>query len=372
MFEPILQEYEALAPKPEKPEHPALTFDSEDTEPIAQLVLTLQRNDPVRNLAMSLLAGRGVDLPDPSPLIRAVNGCRPRDWRRGAAAAWCLANVNLSAEDRASVASRLAAIVDNRIPYDHLGAAFGRLFKVCGAITALVILPILLYTAPNWIGSLGALLATAIATVMAGTLFFLLLSGVVVGPFLVPLSVAADKSRVNRVRAQAAETLGALGQPESVDVLADAAHEIGSRVRNPAHDALLRILPTLTEQHRGTLSAQTVPNLCRLLDDSEMPTTLDILRALERIGDGRAVKPVQLTIIRWSLRLPNSAVRKEAERILPVLLQRQRQEQASSILLRAADHSLNEVLVRPAASAPSEDSATLVRPVESVSHYAHE
>ena len=365
MFKRIWEEYQALAPKPPDPETPAATFDSEDTEPIAQLVLSLPRKDHVRHLAVSLLAGCGGHLPDASPLVSAVISSPAKHWRRAAVAAWCLGRVRLSDEERKFVADRLCAVVDSRIPFDHLGVAFNRVFKVCGVITGLIALSLLAVTMPEWISRWDMILAAAAATVVGGGLLFLLLSGVVIGPILIPCSVTADKARVNRVRAQAAETLGELGRPESVDALAVAARESGPRVRGAAQESLIRILPRVTEHHRGLLSAQTVPNLCRLLDDSDDARSIAILHALERVGDGRAVKPVQNAIIRWSFRSPNSSVQNEAERILARLLQWQRQEQASSMLLRAADRADDQVLVRPAISIPSEDSATLVRPADS-------
>src|SRR5262249_22483297 len=80
-------------------------------------------------------------------------------------------------------------------------------------------------------------------------------------------------SRANRVRAAVARALGRLRVPISVNALAEASIEKGrlhqasgdNKVRQAAWEALLDVLPTLTPDHYGKLRAQTVPNLCRLL-----------------------------------------------------------------------------------------------------------
>lgn len=181
--------------------------------------------------------------------------------------------------------------------------------------------------------------------------------GIIFGPFW----AARDGAKIQRVRAQVAETLGVLAEPESVEALTSAALEVSSRVNQPAQEALVKVLPKVTEEWRGRVSANAIHGLCNLLPEAGGHLAVEILHALERIGPGSAADSVAWAVHVWA----DGPVRREAERILVVLRERQRTEKESARLLRAAIDSGDAALLRASPKAAEEDSAELLRPLDS-------
>src|SRR5579863_2980538 len=105
--------------------------------------------------------------------------------------------------------------------------------------------------------------------------------------------------------------LGRLRAPQGIGALAAACRDRAEPVREAAVEALPSVLPTLTPAHYGTLDGQAVPNLCKLLYPFEAKWTRQILEALGKVGDGRAVEPVQRLIAER----PNAAIRAAAEAV---------------------------------------------------------
>ncbi len=156
---------------------------------------------------------------------------------------------------------------------------------------------------------------------------------------LLPFSMALDASRGARVRAAAARTLGRWRSPRSAAALAKAAHDPASVVRLEALKALPGVLANLTDAHYGTLPSETVPALCRLLEgrgllglDTTQRWRVQILAALEKVGDGRAVATV--APLAHHSHIPE--IQREAQRVLPTLESRLREEQSRQTLLRSS------------------------------------
>jgi uncharacterized membrane protein YgcG len=183
-------------------------------------------------------------------------------------------------------------------------------------------------------------------------LFAVLLIYGIVLPFTYLVACVWADLTLNNLRVTAVGTLRLLGIPETVMPLARATHNISynrssftQRVRTAARPALLQALSTLTSEHYLRLSPDLVPSLCIVLQKSEEGLSLEILHALEKMGDGRAVSVVE----RLTKKGKTPAVRSAAERLLPILQQRQLGEQAHSTLLRAS-HEPNDapnMLLRP-------------------------
>lgn len=172
--------------------------------------------------------------------------------------------------------------------------------------------------------------------------------------FMLPLIVALNSESLSRMRTTIANTLAYLCEPCSVSALAQAGCDRNVDVCMASRRALVTTLPTLTEEHYGTLSAETTPNLCHILEEicSAKPDfAVVLILALEKVGDGRAVETLENRLF-----LVPVAVRREADRILPLLRERKRQEEAQSMLLRASSEpsSPKEQLLRPVAGAPAE------------------
>ncbi|HLK55696.1 MAG TPA: hypothetical protein VKU00_03990 [Chthonomonadaceae bacterium] len=182
------------------------------------------------------------------------------------------------------------------------------------------------------------------------------------------LSVPIDLNYGNRTRAAAARALGRLRISESAGPLAKAV--LWRRwIRATAVQALNSILPTLTAEHYGQCEAELVPNLCRILnrqqwlgfmDVDELEMESAILKALEKVGDARAITTIQR--LAKNGRSPYS--REAAQRLLPILLERQNQEIAPQMLLRGSHISSAspEQLLRPASNTVSEPPEVLLRP----------
>ena len=163
------------------------------------------------------------------------------------------------------------------------------------------------------------------------------------------------------VQLAAAETLAVLQLPESVGALAKASRG-KKRLADVTRKALIQLLPTLTEDHYGRLPNDTTPELCALLFDGHTSEHLILLtvEALGRVGDGRAVEPMQ----KFAQLRRNSDLREIAESILPILIARREQENASSTLLRhsSAPPVAASQLLRAASASPATPPETLLRP----------
>ena len=147
-----------------------------------------------------------------------------------------------------------------------------------------------------------------------------------------PVSLLLDRKGNNRVRAAAAVALGRLQSVEAIGALTTALYDRSAGVRRAAISALKNILPLLIEAHYGQLGVQVIPNLCRALQQSDELLVLHVLSALELVGDGQATRPVEQMVKSGR----TERVRNLALRVLPMLQERQRQEKASQMLLRAA------------------------------------
>ena len=203
---------------------------------------------------------------------------------------------------------------------------------------------------------LGAWLASLVITLFA--------TGLVM-PWV---SLILDARDTEAMRLQAANTLLKLQLPESVGVLAKAARGKLATAKI-AVQALSRLLPALTPEHYGQVGADATPELCALLRYLSFPLVKEnhfiglwqkVLAALEKVGDGRAVGPVE----RFIKAAPPWELREKAEAILPILLERQERENASSTLLRgsSAPQADSSQMLRAASYAETTAPEVLLRP----------
>ena len=354
-----LEDLNKEAPKP--PERPRKDRAVAEVDfPVTRYILSLRRGDPIRELAESILAGRPPVRVDSMQLIAAVTACTFQAWKRGVLAAWCIGRLPISAEDRKLAVDRLSWVLENKAPQDYFGAAVDKLLRITGVITFFALLAGVVFSIPYWLTYPAQTMAGAAGLAVLLLFGFLFFSAFVIGPVVVPLSIAADRGRMQRLRAQVAESLGILRAPESVDALTTASLEVVSRVREPAVAALMKVLPTVTEENPGRLSAHTQAGLFKLMYDCNRDDCLAILRALGRVGSGRAAASLESLMLRWQ----DGAVRREAERILPLLRERQRQDEAATVLLRAAECRV-DALLRPAQGGTAVNPEQMLRPADS-------
>ncbi len=181
---------------------------------------------------------------------------------------------------------------------------------------------------------------------------------VILTPLMIPLSLTFEIAKANnttKVRRAAIEALGKLAAPESAAIIATAYFDRWVTVQRSAARALEAVLPALTTAHYGQTQAETTPALCRVLEQTAFRANgvsealpLALVEALGRAGDGRALAMVA----RVASEAQWGHVREAAERVLPVLRERQRQETDSGTLLRgsAPNAGASDTLLRPAGS----------------------
>jgi hypothetical protein len=84
--------------------------------------------------------------------------------------------------------------------------------------------------------------------------------------------------------------------PDSMEALTMTAMEVASRASGPGREALIKVLPHVTEKWRGRVLGSTIHDLCTLLPEVDGFDALVILRALDRFGPGNAAEFVSWAI----------------------------------------------------------------------------
>jgi hypothetical protein len=172
------------------------------------------------------------------------------------------------------------------------------------------------------------------------------------------VSLAMESMHLREIRAEAARTLGALRDPDSLAVLISCARDLSAEVRRAGTEGLPQNLHDLPPV-RPNLAPADYAKLIALLGSSEEIVVLSVLDALEKFDEGEAIQGVQRLVKRGATR----EIRAEAERILPILKDRQRRAQDPALLVRPAGppEDAPEELLRPAWGVADEDPSTLLR-----------
>jgi len=158
-------------------------------------------------------------------------------------------------------------------------------------------------------------------------------------------------------RSQSRKTIQRLSEAwdsRAVGVLAVVAQERDVELSHQAQQALINLLPRVRASDAGFVDAEGMQALIDLLREDYNELRLALLKALEQIGDERAISMVM--DLRDSPRV-NLDVRQAAAECLPALENRVRLARESATLLRASS-GLNpadaaKALLRPAAGAPT-------------------
>jgi len=287
---------------------------------------------------------------------RDPNGFR---WKERAAVCWYLRNAKGNEAQRSLAASALCEVLD-RVRVDHGGRLARWVLRclVVGYGLALVM----------WFGgAFGRPAALEFYVVLAA-----------VGPMTAVLMAAPmmllqdgfEAWRIEPPRVEAVRSLEYVGAGESLSSVARACRDRVRAVRASAADALVAIEARLTPDDYGSCG-RAVPRLCRLLQDDRPAVGVAALSALEKVGDGRAVEPVE-HLAQWiasgreRLGVEHyEGLRTGIARALPVLRDRRQRERDASRLLRPAEKPGDdaETLLRPAEPGVGGDDHLLVRPV---------
>ena len=171
---------------------------------------------------------------------------------------------------------------------------------------------------------------------------------------------AIDKTA--RKRRETAGALGLAGDPRAVGVLAVVVRDGDRTVRRAANGALLALLPRVRADHAAFITADQMNALLELGFRSQPGMQISVLKALEQVGDQRAIPMVENLVLS-----PHHDVRAQARQCLPFLIERARRSEQRATLLRGAANPGREEagkeLLRAAATAPETTPADqLLRP----------
>lgn len=175
-------------------------------------------------------------------------------------------------------------------------------------------------------------------------------------------------------RQKAASELAKINDPRAVSVLAVACRDGDPDTRTVAARGLKNILPRLQARDAAHITPEGMEALIALLRMADASLGVAILKALEQVGDARAIPTVERLAESpkrrraWAVYLdaetPQERLREAAAACLPYLRTRAEQERLRNTLLRPAQgpDSPADILLRPASAAPSTPEEQLLRP----------
>lgn len=338
---------------------PTIKIDLEEQREIARLARRLRPDNPVRQIAFALLERNTVEEETLAPLLKTLKAPLEDRWRERTVAAWAVGQWPLKAEQKAEVTDILGRIIMNR----QLGRTDRFVLRLVFAIVRTALCSLVTVAACGFVLLSGALwrgsgILTLLAILLAGVSFILLACM----PFL---SFALDVHKNHQVRQLAVRSLGRLRQPLSTGVLANTIMDRNDNVSAEAIRAFRNILPLLSSTQYGQHDRETVPALCKLLFFYHCRPILRpfVVEAIGMIGGGEAVKPIEF-VARTE---KGTGSGKIAERILPILRERQQRENDPKRLVRAASapDEPASLLLRPAQDSGSAEAHLLLRPIAS-------
>lgn len=330
---------------------------------VGRLMAPLHLDDPFRKVAKTVLATGILPAESVEPLLSHLTTFRPNRWRTQQLAAWMLQYAQGETEAQSSICTRLREIVAQwpmRSTRRRMLCAAGWALVLSGGFT---------------LSSMGLY---PVSGGFVSALPFMFVIGCIFWAAVLPVMAIADHHKMTRMREQALFALGRLASVDSLEVVAEACLE-GSAlwrrmlygkmpcdrsqtIRAYAALTLMKILPCVQKSDYGRLAASTVPNLCSILpvaakaeDVANKALVLRILRALNHIGDVRAIPAVE-PLAKGSA---SEVIRQAATRTLGILQERHRQETAPQTLLRASETkgSTPDTLLRAAVAVSEQTNA---------------
>jgi hypothetical protein len=176
-------------------------------------------------------------------------------------------------------------------------------------------------------------------------------------------------TRPSRRQKKAAAALAECEDLRVVGPLAQTLAYEDRKVQNVAVSALTRLLPRLRASDADLLDDKQRTRLYNALDwgtpSYEADFLIAILKALEQVGDEKALRCVENRAALEPQDADGRRVQKAATACLPHLRERIEQERVAAILLRPAiaPADLGATLLRPAQGVGDTDSTLLLRPV---------
>ena len=321
-----------------------------------ELVAKLSRRSPIRLLFNEIRSGKQSKYP--MAFLESVLRHRsPKKWRERALAAWMIGAVPLDADLVQGATLLLSEVLGGKIAHDRFGKGCSRSYFIAYGICAVLLTLFTVFEE----GLNPLRMASAMIGRLVASAFISVPLGLAISPVVIPTSMAKDKKRLNFILSASARTLGKMKSPHAITALTEAARDGDKTVRENSLQSLRTHLPQLTPQHYGTLNSGTVPGLCFLLNQRNRDFRLEILGALEKVGDGRALGPVT----RLHAVTKDEQVKEAAYKAMVVLAERAENEKRAATLLRPinAPGDSSGILLRPAGGSFEHDETQLLRAV---------
>lgn len=184
-------------------------------------------------------------------------------------------------------------------------------------------------------------------------------------PFHMFLQLIAGGSFIDAsasMRRNAVKALGNVDDPHMVGPLASCLADKDNEIKRMAVEALKRLLPQVKATDRRYISSEEMDLLLKQLSGKDSVLTIAILKALEQIGDEKALAEVE-----WLAENDEDApaeVRQAAQDCLPFLRIRAEEVRQAQTLLRASapvTEIAPDTLLRPAQGSVEADPNQLLR-----------
>lgn len=192
-------------------------------------------------------------------------------------------------------------------------------------------------------------------------------------PFIQMWWLLGGLGAASKLQKESVRKLAKMPDIRGIGYFVDALGFADKDVTREAAEALLILLPQLKASDAHLLNDEQRSILYKQIRGKDTKLILAILKALEQVGDEKAVPFVQERIDRKHSSGDVLRIQTAAQECMPALKARVEQERAAHTLLRAttANESDSDVLLRPAAGAGA-DSTILLQPVESLPDTDHE
>ncbi len=350
------------------PQQPTGPIDLVDGKHLLRLVRGLPRSGNLRVWAEASLAGEALPTDVIPELCRVIRGSDRAIWQHRLVASRILIATDWRNNYRDEVCDALQTVTDtavtmkdrSRIAVAQVAAG---LLLACTLLTIVGTMAMVIVQSPE----MRWLTLTVTCGLFAGIIYG------VAGAVSASMQVTTARALTRRLSIR---MLGELGDVRALGEVAGAALDLDLDVSSEARQVLPGLLNALRLEHYGTLDWNVVPALCGLLDCTDRALVVVTLGALERAGDGRAAECVRRQVvastqaIRWhgeeSCRNRDPEDLEAANRALPILEERLRNETAAERLLRPAARpdDAASVLLRPAGSASAVPDEQLLRPAD--------
>jgi hypothetical protein len=183
-----------------------------------------------------------------------------------------------------------------------------------------------------------------------------------IGHFFSFFSIFGAAAAATQAHKNAAHILAQMDDLKAVGPLFEARELDDKGITQNVEEALTRLLPRLTASDAHLFSEPQRESMARALKSKDSLFVIAVLRALEQVGDEKALPEVQKLLEKKTTDPLQLQVKEAAQECLPFLKIRAEQAELARTLLRASsDTGSPDTLLRPAHFTGSESANELLR-----------